>query len=155
MAMFIALSAIGAMIKIPSPMGSVALDSFPALLAALVLGPAAGGAAAALGHLLSAMMSGMVYGPLHFLIMLEMGILVWMYGRLAVPGHKKSAAFLFLIGNSFILPLPFAAIISPAFYYTLLLPLTAATVINLLAALLIGPRLVPLLQKMLSGGKEQ
>ena len=34
LAVFIALSVVGAFIKIPSPIGSMALDSFPALLAA-------------------------------------------------------------------------------------------------------------------------
>ena len=43
LAVFIALSVVGAFIKIPSPIGSMALDSFPALLAAALLGPVAGG----------------------------------------------------------------------------------------------------------------
>lgn len=43
LALFIGLSVVGAMIKIPAVVTSVALDAFPALLAAVYFGPLAGG----------------------------------------------------------------------------------------------------------------
>ncbi|MGE7761962.1 ECF transporter S component [Peribacillus sp. NPDC097895] len=148
-ALFIALSAVGAMIKIPSPIGSIALDSFPALLAAVILGPVPGAIVAGLGHIISAFIGGMTLGPFHFLIMVEMAVLVWMFGVLYVQGKKMGAFFLFFIGNAFILALPFVFLISPGFY-TLLVPgLTAATAVNVALAALLMPRLAPVLKKMI------
>ena len=148
-AIFIALSAVGAMIKIPSPIGSIALDSFPALLAAVILGPVSGAIVAGLGHIISALFGGMPLGPFHFLIMVEMAVLTWMFSILYTNGKKIGAFFLFFIGNAFVLALPFAVLISPGFY-TLLVPgLTAATAVNVGLAALILPRLEPVLKKML------
>ncbi|MGE7765413.1 ECF transporter S component [Peribacillus sp. NPDC096540] len=148
-AIFIALSAVGAMIKVPSPIGSIALDSFPALLAAVVLGPVSGAIVAGLGHIISAFIGGMILGPFHFLIMVEMAVLVWMFGVLYVHGKKIGAFFLFFIGNAFILALPFAFLVSPEFYTMLVPGLTGATAINVVLAALLLPRLEPVLKKVI------
>ena len=148
-AIFIALSGVGAMIKVPSPIGSMALDSFPALLAAVILGPVSGAIVAGLGHIISALLGGMPLGPFHFLIMVEMAVLTWMFSILYINGKKVGAFFLFFIGNAFVLALPFAVLISPSFY-TLLVPgLTAATAVNVGLAALLLPRLEPVLKKMI------
>ena len=52
-AMFAALCAIGALIKIPVGIGSAALDTVPALISALFLPPMYAGAASLVGHLVS------------------------------------------------------------------------------------------------------
>ncbi|MGM0887164.1 MAG: ECF transporter S component [Bacillota bacterium] len=148
-AIFIALSAVGAMIKIPSPVGSIALDSFPALLAAVILGPVSGAIVAGLGHIISAFIGGMTLGPFHFLIMVEMAVLTWMFSILYINGKKVGAFFLFFISNAFVLALPFALLISPGFY-TLLVPgLTVATAVNVVLAVLLLPRLEPVLKKII------
>lgn len=148
-AIFIALSAVGAMIKIPSPIGSIALDSFPALLAAVILGPVSGAIVAGLGHIISAFIGGMTLGPFHFLIMVEMAVLTWMFSILYINGKKVGAFFLFFISNAFVLTLPFAFLISPGFY-TLLVPgLTVATAVNVVLAVLLLPRLKPVLKKII------
>ena len=148
-AIFIALSAVGAMIKIPSPIGSIALDSFPALLAAVILGPVSGAIVAGLGHIISAFIGGMTLGPFHFLIMVEMAVLTWLFSILYINGKKVGAFFLFFISNAFVLALPFAFLISPGFY-TLLVPgLTVATAVNIVLAVLLLPRLVPVLKKII------
>ncbi len=148
-AIFIALSAVGAMIKIPSPIGSIALDSFPALLAAVILGPVSGAIVAGLGHIISAFIGGMTLGPFHFLIMVEMAVLTWMFSILYINGKKVGAFFLFFISNAFVLALPFALLISPGFY-TLLVPgLTVATAVNVVLAVLLLPRLEPVLKKII------
>lgn len=148
-AIFIALSAVGAMIKIPSPIGSIALDSFPALLAAVILGPVSGAIVAGLGHIISAFIGGMTLGPFHFLIMVEMAVLTWMFSILYINGKKVGAFFLFFISNAFVLALPFALLISPGFY-TLLVPgLTVATAVNVILAVLLLPRLEPVLKKII------
>lgn len=148
-AIFIALSTVGAMIKIPSPIGSIALDSFPALLAAVILGPVSGAIVAGLGHIISAFIGGMTLGPFHFLIMVEMAVLTWMFSILYINGKKVGAFFLFFISNAFVLALPFAFLISPGFY-TLLVPgLTVATAVNVVLAVLLLPRLEPVLKKII------
>ncbi|MDQ0218586.1 ECF transporter S component [Peribacillus cavernae] len=149
-AIFIALSAAGAFIKIPALIGSVALDSFPALLAAVLLGPASGAVIAGAGHIVSAILGGMPLGPFHFLIMFEMAILAWGYGTLYLAGKRMSAAVLFLIGNVLIAPLPFVFLISPQFYMAMLPSLLAASVINLVIAHLLAPRLTPIIEKLFS-----
>ncbi|KQU17790.1 hypothetical protein ASG65_26090 [Bacillus sp. Leaf13] len=148
-AIFIALSAVGAMIKVPSPIGSMALDSFPALLAAVILGPVSGAIVAGLGHIISAFIGGMTLGPFHFLIMVEMAVLVWMFGVLYVHGKKIGAFFLFFIGNAFILALPFVFLVSLEFYTMLVPGLTGATAINVVLAALLLPRLEPVLKKVI------
>ncbi|MFI8491643.1 ECF transporter S component [Peribacillus butanolivorans] len=148
-AIFIALSAVGAMIKVPSPIGSMALDSFPALLAAVILGPVSGAIVAGLGHIISAFIGGMTLGPFHFLIMVEMAVLVWMFGVLYVHGKKIGAFFLFFIGNAIILALPFIFLVSLEFYTMLVPGLTGATAINVVLAALLLPRLEPVLKKVI------
>ena len=150
LAMFIALSAVGAAIKIPSIVGSLALDSFPALIAGVLLGPIYGGIVAGLGTLISAIISGMqLLGPLHFIVVLEMFILVWMFSTLYIGGQKMGAITLFLVGNALIAPLPFMFIISTSFYIAVLPSLIITTVINLVIAVILMPKLVPILKKMI------
>lgn len=149
LAVFIALSVVGAALKIPSPIGSVALDSFPALLAAVILGPVAGGIVAGLGHIVSALIAGMPLGPFHFLIMIEMFVFVWLFGVIWKAGLRIIAYIAFFIANSFIMSIPFVFIISPAFYMEIIPSLTAATAINVVVAMLLAPRLVPVLKKMI------
>ncbi len=148
LAVFIALSVVGAFIKIPSPVGSMALDSFPALLAAALLGPVAGGIVAGLGHIVSALIAGMPLGPFHFLIMIEMFIFVWLFGVIWKTGVRTIAYLVFFISNAFIMSIPFAFIISPAFYAGTVPSLTAATAINVVVAMLLAPRLIPVLKRM-------
>ena len=146
--MFIALSLVGAMIKIPSPIGSIAFDGFPALLAAVALGPITGGIVAGLGHILSALIGGTPLGPFHFLIMLEMAVLAWMFGVLYDHDKKISAFSFFFLGNAFIVGLPFAFLVSTEFYMMLVPSLTAATALNVFLSILLIPRLVPVLKKV-------
>ncbi|MGE8080317.1 ECF transporter S component [Peribacillus loiseleuriae] len=156
LAIFIALSVAGAFIKIPGVIGSVALDSFPSLLAACLIGPVAGAVVGGLGHLISAIIGGMLLGPLHFIIMLEMALLAWTFGILYRRDKRVGAALLFFIGNACISPLPFIFIISWSFFVALIPSLAIATAINLGVALILLPRLTPILQKMImnKGTKE-
>jgi uncharacterized membrane protein len=68
--LFIALSFIGANIKV---MGSIAFDSMPGFLGALLLGPAYGAFIGMMGHLLTALLSGFPLSfPVHIVIMIDM-----------------------------------------------------------------------------------
>lgn len=74
MAIFIALSVVGAFIKIPSPTGTVAMDSCPGFFSALAWGYLEGGIVIALGHIATAASVGFPLGILHILIAILMVI---------------------------------------------------------------------------------
>lgn len=141
LALFAALSAVGAMIKIPAIVGSVALDVFPALLAAALLGSGAGAIVGALGHILSALISGFPLGPMHVLIACEMAFLVYIFGVLYKKNLKVSASLLFILANAFAAPLPFLFLMNKAFYVALLPSLLVGSVVNTVFAILAIPRL--------------
>lgn len=73
-ALFSALSGIGAMIPVPSPVGSVALDSFPGYFMALWRGSLSGALVCAIGHMLSALRAGFPLGYLHVPVALLMAL---------------------------------------------------------------------------------
>ena len=78
MALLVALSFIGSHIKI---FGTIAFDSLPGFLAALLLGPVYGAAIGFLGHLFTAMTSGFPLSlPLHIVIAVTMAITMFIYG---------------------------------------------------------------------------
>lgn len=78
MALFIALSFIGANIKI---MQTIAFDSMPGFLGALILGPVYGAAIGAAGHFLTAFTSGFPFGiPVHLILMVDMALTMYVYG---------------------------------------------------------------------------
>ncbi len=67
-----ALSFLGASIPLPSPVGSVALDSAPGYFAALAYGPMDGSLVCAIGHILSSMRAGYPLGLMHVPVTLLM-----------------------------------------------------------------------------------
>ena len=146
LAIFIALSVVGASIKIPAVVTSVALDAFPALLAAAFFGPLAGGIVGGLGHMLSAVIGGMMMGPLHLLVALEMFVLVFLFGIFYRQGQRYIAGIVFFIGNAFIAPIPFIFLFSVTFYTALLPSLIIGSLINTIVGLLLIPRLGTLFQ---------
>lgn len=77
-ALFIALSFIGANIKI---MGTVAFDSMPGFLASLLIGPVYGAIIGAMGHFLTALTSGFPLSvPIHIIIMIAMALTMFLFG---------------------------------------------------------------------------
>ncbi|MEH7276444.1 ECF transporter S component [Neobacillus vireti] len=141
LALFTALSAVGAAIKIPAIVGSVAFDVFPALIAAALLGGGAGAIVGLLGHLLSALLAGFPLGPMHAFIAIEMAVLVWMFGRFFQNGKKTTGSILFILANSFIAPIPFIFLLNPAFYLGIVPSLIIGSFINTVIALVAIPRL--------------
>ncbi|MBS7641117.1 MAG: ECF transporter S component [Candidatus Bathyarchaeia archaeon] len=73
-ALFSALSGVGAMIPVPSLVGSVALDSFPGYFIALWRGSLSGALVCAIGHLLSAWRASFPLGYLHVPVALLMAL---------------------------------------------------------------------------------
>jgi len=75
MAIFIALSAVGALIKIPSPVGTIGLDSAAGFFSALAFGGVAGAIVIAFGHMLTAAVVGFPMTiPIHLYIALQMAL---------------------------------------------------------------------------------
>lgn len=143
-AMVIALCAIGAVIKIPAFITTAALDAAPALISAVFLPPMLAGVAGALGHILTALTSGMPLGPLHVIIAIEMLIVVSIFAILHQKNYHLLKWIWLLVGNGVLSALPFYFIISPAFFVASVPGLLIATVINgILAAVLI-----PIIQKV-------
>lgn len=94
-AIFVAISVIGANIKIA---GSIAFDSFPGFLGALLLGPISGGIIAALGHLITALTSGFPYGlPAHIIIMVMMFIAASIFSIIQKKFSKISGIIVAII----------------------------------------------------------
>lgn len=78
--LFIALSIIGANIKL---MGTVAMDSMPGFLATLILGPIYGAIIGALGHFATALLSGFPLSlPVHIIISVDMALTMFVVGVL-------------------------------------------------------------------------
>ena len=92
MAVFIALSAVGALIKIPSPVGTIGLDSAPGYFCGLAFGALEGAGVIFMGHLLTAGIVGFPLGiPLHLFIGIQLALWVilfrWITQKLGrIPG---------------------------------------------------------------------
>jgi riboflavin transporter len=140
LAVFCALSAVGANIKIA---GSIAFDSLPAFLAAMLLGGPEGAAVGAAGHLLSAMLAGFPLTlPMHLVIAAEMAAICyvtgWLVTKRACPIWLASV-FAFVM-NAFISPA--LMIVWPGLGWgaclAVLLPLTIASAANVAGAVMLA-----------------
>jgi len=92
---FSALSGIGAMIPIPSPVGSIALDSFPGYFMALWRGLPSGALVCAIGHLLSSLRAGFPLGYIHIAVMLLMALV----GAVTAILNRKLGVISGLVGG--------------------------------------------------------
>jgi uncharacterized membrane protein len=139
--MFIALSICGALLKFPSIIGSVALDSFPSLIAVAIFGGVSGGIVASIGHIVSALLAGLPLGPFHFLIAIEMFVLVYLFSIIYRSGNKILSGLFFVICNGFLLPLPFLFLMGKGFYMAIIPSLAASSFLNVLIGFLLIPRI--------------
>lgn len=141
LAMFISLSVIGSLIKIPFTIGSIALDSAPAVVAAVFLGPTAAAVVASVGHVVSALFGRFPLGPFHILVAIEMAALLYIVGLLIRRGWFIFSYVCFFIGNALLVPLPFAWIMSPEFVLSIIPFLALATGVNLAIAVVVSKAL--------------
>ena len=87
MALFIALSFAGSFVRI---FGTIAFDSLPGFLAALMLGPTIGAVIGFLGHLFTAANSGFPLSfPLHAAIAAAMAVTMFGYGAVYIKLINK------------------------------------------------------------------
>lgn len=138
--MLIALSAVGALIKIS---GTIALDSMPGFFAALFLGPSIGAVVGALGHLLTAATSGFPLSlPMHLFLMVVMAFVIYVFG---ITYRRFGSIPAFIVGV--VLNGPFAALASvPAskllglpfngwvLFNVIIIPLILASIVNVFLA---------------------
>jgi uncharacterized membrane protein len=144
MGLFIALSAVGAFIKVPSPTGTVALDSAPGFLAALLLGPGPGAAAAALGHLFSSLFAGFPMTlPIHIIVALEMAAFAAIYGHIGKINLPVGVIAVSLL-NGIIAPATFIPMpqFGMAFFTAMLIPLLVASSANVTVSALVYKAIV-------------
>ncbi|NLL17739.1 MAG: ECF transporter S component [Clostridia bacterium] len=135
MAMFIALSVVGAMLKIPSPTGTVALDSAPGFLGAALLGWREGLLIAALGHLISAYSMGFPLSiPIHLIIALQMAIAAALYYILIKKTNPYVSIAVVTLYNGLAMPLSLVPMLGIGMFYAMALPLCVAAFINALIA---------------------
>lgn len=132
LAIFCALSAVGANIKIA---GSIAFDSLPAFLTAMLIGGPEGAVVGAAGHMLSAVLSGFPLTlPMHLVIAAEMALICYITGWLVTKRGCRIwlAAIAAFVMNAFISPL--IMVVWPGMGWAacaaLLLPLTIASAAN-------------------------
>lgn len=136
-AILVALSAVGAFIKIPSPTGTVALDAAPGYLAGAAFSPTEGAMVGALGHLLSALTTGFPLGvPVHLLIAVEMAVFVWIFGILTRKINVWIAGVVAILVNGVIGAAIMIPIGGTGMFAALLLPLLVGSAVNIVVAIL-------------------
>lgn len=137
-AILIALSAVGAFIKLPSPTGTVALDAAPAFVAGAAFSAGEGAIVGAIGHLFSALVTGFPLGlPIHLLVAASMALFVWIFGVIARKINIWVAAVAGILLNG----IGGAALLIPIYgfgiFATLVLPLLIGSVINVVIAVVV------------------
>ena len=132
------MSAVGAFIKVPSPTGTVALDSWPGYLCAVLVDYQAGGLVAFLGHLASAFTAGFPLGlPMHSAVALEMSLCAWTFGWVAKKLGLVPAMIVAIILNGVAAPAAMIPWLGTGFFAAMLVPLTGASAINVVVAVLV------------------
>jgi Protein of unknown function (DUF1393). len=141
MGLFIAMCVVGGYIKIPNPVtDSIAFDSLPAFLGALILGGIPGAILGFLGHMISAAIGGFPLTlPIHIFIALEMAVIMYIFSFVTKKINIFVGVIIAIILNGIIspalfIPLPGYGI---AFFTGSVIFLTVATVLNVVIASII------------------
>lgn len=136
-ALLTALSVIGSYIKFPGPVGSIALDSLPGFLGAILLGGKGGALILVLGHVLSALNSGFPLGPIHILIAFIMGSCGFIFSYLMQKNIYLAVAITTFVNGavSAALLIPFFGL---PFFYSTAPVLTVASLANIVLAVVVS-----------------
>ncbi|MEN3188884.1 MAG: ECF transporter S component [Atribacterota bacterium] len=137
-ASLVALSVVGSYLKIPSPTGTVALDSLPGFVGALVLGYPEGALIAFLGHILTSMNVGFPLGVLvHLIIAAEMAGIAVSFRFSVKPGKYALGVVVGTILNGIIAPLTLVPLFGWGFFSGIVVSLLVASAVNLILACVI------------------
>ncbi len=135
LAILVALSVVGAFVKLPSPTGTVALDSAPAFLAGAAFSPLQGSIVGIIGHLITSLTAGFPLGlPVHLLVAAEMGVFVWVFGYLYRNVNAWVAVVVGVLLNGVFGAAIMIFIGGPGMFAALVLPLTVGSAVNILVA---------------------
>lgn len=140
MGMLIALSFVGSYIKIPSPFQSIALDSMPAFLGALMLGGLEGAVIGFLGHMLTAANAGFYLSvPIHILVAFIMAVTLYAFYWTYKKSNLYAAGVVGILLNGMAAPLVLAAI--PKFGWAFFVGITPflllASAVNIILGILL------------------
>jgi|UniRef100_A0A7V3VT78 uncharacterized membrane protein len=152
MAIFIALSFVGSLIKIPSPLGDIGFDSTAGFTAVLYLGPFPGAIVTMLGYLVITMSAGFPLGILTIGVALEMFFIAIAY-RYFYRMNKALGITMGTILNGLVAPLIVLPVGGWGLYVGLLPSLTVASVLNFTASAIIYAALERIFKPSL-GSKE-
>lgn len=134
-AMLVALSAVGALIKV---FNTVAFDSMPGYFAALYLGGWYGAIVISLGHLLTAITSGFPLGiPIHIYIAIQMAVFAYLFRFFYKRFNTYIAIIIGTLLNGPISALLLVPIFGWGFFIGWSLPLTLSSFINIFLATII------------------
>ncbi|AGB19911.1 ECF transporter S component [Thermoanaerobacterium thermosaccharolyticum] len=134
-AMLIAMSAVGAMIKIYN---TVAFDSLPGYFASLYFGSYIGAVVISLGHIFTALTSGFPLGiPNHIIIAVSMAVCAYFYSFAYRRFNAYAAVAIGTILNGPVATLIFVPQYGWGFFVQMVLPLTIASFANVLLAAVI------------------
>jgi uncharacterized membrane protein len=155
LALFIAMSVVGGYIKLPNPItSSIAFDSLPAYLAALLLGGIPGAIVGFLGHMASAALGGFPLSlPIHILVGIEMAIIMPLFNLCA----KKTNIFVVIIVGILLngVVCPASLILVPGMgipvFLGSLIPLTTASALNIIICALIFKPIKKAIPKEMAG----
>ncbi len=147
----VALSIIGAQFNV---FGSIAFDSLPGFLGAILIHPLLGGLVGLVGHMMTALFSGFPMTlPVHLITACMMFVSCAVYGYAYRRWHAVIGILLGLVVNGpialFIAALYMQVAMGIPFYgtiITLLIPLTLAAGVNVIGATMIY-RYIPLIMK--------
>lgn len=138
--LLIGLSFVGSLIKIPSLLGTPAMDSLPGYFAAAALSVQEGAVIASLGHLATATGAGFPLGlPVHLLIAVMMAAAAAVFGSIARRGRPPAAALAAVAVNGIAAPavLSFLPGFGPGFFAAVVPALLVAAALNVGAATLL------------------
>lgn len=139
---FIALSVVGSFIVVPSMAGTVAFDSMPAFVCAVVINPIVGGLVGFLAHILSSSIKGLPLGIFsHLIVGIMMFISVYVFGWIYLKGQKIVAIIVGTILNGPISLLPFLVMLGKGFFMLMVLPLSITAFANIVLASLVAIKL--------------
>lgn len=133
----IALSVVGSYLKIPSPTGTVAFDSLPGFLGALLLGYPGGATIGFLGHILTSLNVGFPLGlPVHLIIACEMAMTCVLF-RLLYRRNRILAIICGVLLNGVLAPLTLVPVFGWGFFTGIAISLIVASAVNIILASLI------------------
>lgn len=141
MGLFIGMSIVGGYIKLPNPVtSSIAMDSFPAFAASLILGGIPGAIIGFLAHMMSAAIGGFPMTlPIHLLIGTQMAIIMFLFKLIFDKFGLIAAGITGIILNGILAPACFILIpgYGVAVFTELVLPLMIASIVNIVAAIIV------------------